>query len=118
MNVLIVDDEAIVREILATILSDNGFEVRTAESGQEGLRMLAEVPADFLITDLLMPHMSGTELLEKARQVHPDTKVILMSGHVDLDGTMAESASDAYAILNKPFDFRQLVELLSNAPSA
>ncbi len=118
MKVMIVDDEGIVREVLATILTDNGFEVQTAESGQQGLQMLAETPADFLITDFLMPQMSGVELLEQVKRVNPNIKVILMSGHVDFDGTMAESARDAYATLQKPFDFRKLMELLNAAPSA
>lgn len=118
MNVLVVDDEAIVREMLATILIDNGFDVRTAESGAEGLRMLAEMPADFLITDLLMPHMSGIELLARAKQIQPDTRVIIMSGHVDFDGSIPGSVPNAYALLSKPFDFRQLIDLLTNAPQA
>ncbi len=118
MNVIIVDDEGIVRDVLATILADNGFEVRTAESGRQGLRMLAETPADFIITDFLMPHMNGTELLAEARRIDPDVKVILMSGHVDFDGSMAHSARDAYATLNKPFDCRTLIDLLNSAAKA
>ncbi len=118
MNVIIVDDEGIVRDVLATILVDNGFEVRTAESGRQGLRMLAETPADFIITDFLMPHMNGTELLEEAKRINPDVKVILMSGHVDFDGSMAHSERDAYATLTKPFDCRTLINLLNGAAEA
>jgi DNA-binding NtrC family response regulator len=113
MNVVVVDDEGVVRDVLATILADNGFEVRTAESAEQGLDMLAEVPADFLITDFLMPQMNGTELLKEAQRVSPATKVILMSGHVDFDGALAEAARSAYATLDKPFDFRVLMDLLS-----
>jgi DNA-binding NtrC family response regulator len=118
VNVIIVDDEGIVRDVLATILVDNGFEVRTAESGRQGLKMLAETPADFLITDFLMPHMSGTELLEQAKQIDPNVKVILMSGHVDFDVSMTHSAQGAYATLNKPFDCRTLIDLLTGASEA
>ena len=118
MNVIIVDDEGIVRDILATILAENGFDVYTADSAREGLRVLDETPADFIITDFLMPQMDGVALLEAARRIKPDVKVILMSGHVDADGAMAESARDAYAVLHKPFDFRALMDLLSGAPPA
>jgi len=118
MNIIIVDDEGIVRDILATILIDNGFDVQTADSAKEGLRMLAESPADFIITDFLMPHMDGVELLKEAKRIRPDIKVILMSGHMDLDGSMTASAGDAYAVLQKPFDFRALMDLLSAAPHA
>lgn len=118
MNVIVVDDEGIVRDTLAMVLSNNGFDVLTAESGLEGLQILAHTPAEFLITDFLMPNMNGAELLEKATQIHPGVKVILMSGHVDCDDSMAESARDAYAILRKPFDFRELMDLLGNAPTA
>jgi DNA-binding NtrC family response regulator len=114
MNVVIVDDEGVVRDVLAAILTDNGFEVRTASSGQEGLDLLAAAPADFLITDLLMPHMNGTELLQQARRISPETKVILMSGHVDFEGTLSRSAQGAYATLSKPFDFRTLMNLLTD----
>ena len=112
MRVLIVDDEGVVRDVLAAILSENGFDVLTAESGPQGLDILAQTPADFMITDLLMPHMSGTELKE-AKQVNPDIKVILMSGHVDFDRPSAESTAEAYATLQKPFDFRKLMDLLT-----
>ena len=113
MKILIVDDEGIVCDVLSTILTDNGFEVQTAASGRQGLEMLAQTPADFLITDFLMPHMSGVELLKEATRINPDIKVILMSGYVDFDGSIAESASDAYAVLHKPFDFRELMDLLA-----
>ena len=116
MNVIIVDDEGVVRDVLGTILSDNGFEVRTTGSGDDALRMLAEAPADFLITDYLMPNMSGAELLRKAKEAAPDLKVVLMSGHLDFDGTIAECAHDAYATFQKPFDFRQLMDLLTGPP--
>jgi DNA-binding NtrC family response regulator len=119
MKILIVDDEGIVCDVLSAILTDNGFDVQTAPSGQQGLKMLAEAPADFLITDFLMPHMSGIELLEEAMRINPKIKVILMSGHVDFDGSVAESASGAYAVLHKPFDFRELMDLLAKgAPPA
>ncbi|MBN1918694.1 MAG: response regulator [Verrucomicrobia bacterium] len=113
MNVVIVDDEEVVRDVLAAILRENGIEVRTAESGRKGLDMLAETPTDFLITDFLMPHMNGTELLKQAQCLSPQTKVILISGHVDFDGAIAKAAQGAYATLNKPFDFRTLMDLLS-----
>jgi two-component system response regulator YesN len=115
MRVLIVDDEGVVRDVLATILADNGFDVMTAGSGPQGLDILARTPADFIITDLLMPHMSGTELLKEAKRLNPDIKVILMSGHVDFDRPTAESISEAYATLQKPFDFRKLMDLLTAA---
>ena len=114
MNVVIVDDEGVVRDVLAAILRDKGIEVRTAESGQRGLDLLIETPADFLITDFLMPRMNGTELLKEAQRLSPQTKVILMSGHVDFDGAIAQAARGAYATLSKPFDFRTLMDLLSD----
>ena len=116
MNVIIVDDEGVVRDVLGTILSDNGFDVRTTGSGSDALQMLAEAPADFLITDFLMPNMSGAELLRKAKQATPGLKVVLMSGHMDFDGTIAQCAHDAYATFQKPFDFRQLIDLLAGPP--
>jgi DNA-binding NtrC family response regulator len=118
MKILIVDDEGIVCDVLSAILTDNGFDVQTAASGQQGLEILAQTPTDFLITDFLMPHMSGVELLEEATRISPGIKVILMSGHVDFDGSIAESAGNAYAVLHKPFDFRELMDLLAKGAPA
>ena len=118
MTVIVVDDEGIVRDTLAMVLSNNGFDVRTAGSGQEGLQILAQTPAEFLITDFLMPNMNGAELLAEATRLHPGVKVILISGQVDCDDSMAKSARYAYATLRKPFDFRELMDLLAGPPTA
>ncbi len=105
-TILMVDDEDLLLTMGETILSAYGYQVLTANSGPKALEILskAERPVDLLITDLVMPIMSGRELVEQVRRLSPETRIILTSGYI-WQGEQPEHA----AYLQKPFTTQELL---------
>jgi CheY-like chemotaxis protein len=84
--VLLVDDEAMARESTAAMLSDLGFDIIEADSAEEALRLLdAGLAIDMLVTDHLMPGMSGADLARKLRDSRPDLPVMIVSGYAETE---------------------------------
>jgi PAS domain S-box-containing protein len=113
-RVLLVDDEEPVRRIAARILARHGYEVVTPDSPAEALALVspgAENGFDLLVTDVVMPHMSGTDLAARAREVHPGLKVLFMSGYSERAGEAAANG----VFLSKPFDEQSLLEKVREA---
>jgi CheY-like chemotaxis protein len=115
-TILMVDDEDLLLRMGETILSAYGYRVLTANSGQKALELLAktERPVDLLITDLVMPLMSGRELVEHVRRQSPETRVLVTSGYVWPGGKQEKAA-----LLQKPFSTQELLrrvrQTLANA---
>jgi signal transduction histidine kinase/CheY-like chemotaxis protein len=109
-RVLVVDDEAQVRKAVARLLRLDGYDVTTAASGEEALAMCRAAPApfDLLLTDVVMPGMTGSELADVVRIQSPETRILFMSGYSDgavLDhGVMQSEAT----LLRKPFSRKTL----------
>ncbi|MDW8308380.1 MAG: response regulator [Verrucomicrobiales bacterium] len=105
-TILLVDDEDLLLTMGETILSAYGYRVLTANSGAKALELIskAEKPIDLLITDLVMPLMSGRELVEQVRRLSPETRVITTSGYV-WPGDQPEQAT----YLQKPFTTQELL---------
>ncbi|MHB1847116.1 MAG: response regulator [Deltaproteobacteria bacterium] len=104
-SLLIVDDEENVRRALARALRDEGCDIRFAGSGVEALELLAVAPSDMVLSDHLMPRMTGLELMHEVRQRYPDTMRMILTGYADLE--MAISAindGEIYRFLTKPWD--------------
>jgi CheY-like chemotaxis protein len=100
-RLLLVDDDADVREIVARVLSELGYEVREAASGERALAVLGEYTPDLLIVDFAMPGMNGAEVVMAARQRNARLKTLFLSGFADTDAL--ETAVGAGALLRKPF---------------
>jgi DNA-binding NtrC family response regulator len=83
-HILIVDDEASLRQTLARILQRAGYEVTTGSDGRAGLELVASHVFDLIYLDIRMPDMSGLELLQKIHATHPDLPVILFTAQPDL----------------------------------
>jgi PAS domain S-box-containing protein len=105
--VLLVDDEESVRISTAEMLLEMGYTVRQAASGAEALRILDSWRAEFLLTDHLMPGMTGTELADLVAQSYPATHVLVVSGYADIDGLPAK-----FPRLTKPFRKHELASAL------
>ncbi|MEO6034716.1 MAG: ATP-binding protein [Verrucomicrobiota bacterium] len=105
-TILFVDDEDSLLTMGQMILSSYGYNVLTANTGQKALEIFSKSrkPIDLLITDLVMPNMSGRELMEKVRQVSPETRVICSSGYV-----RANNAEENDTYLQKPFTSQELL---------
>ncbi len=106
LTVLAVDDDRLVLMNTAFMLEDLGYRVIEAHSGTEALKVLKDQHVDLLITDQLMPRMSGIELATSARQLRPDLPVILATGYTDLETDLG------LPLLNKPFSLDQLQTLV------
>ena len=78
--ILVIDDDASVREVVSEMLRLEGHEVTIAENGREATTMLAEHDFDLVITDLIMPDKEGLELIREMKAIAPDAKIIAMSG--------------------------------------
>jgi CheY-like chemotaxis protein len=104
-TVLLVEDEALVRDLSREILEEIGYEVVVAQDGSEGLRICKEFERsiDLMITDVVMPRMSGRELAEAVATLRPDTRVLYMSGYTD-DAIVRHGILDDDAFfIQKPF---------------
>jgi PAS domain S-box-containing protein len=113
-RILVVDDEDGVREIVRRILSRHGYEPVTASSGAEALRLWQGpgIGIDALITDLVMPGMSGSQLAERLRQDRPGLPVLFMSGYTSDTLPPGKGLSEQTTLLHKPFDTATLLNKL------
>lgn len=102
-TILVVDDAEAIRKILRTMLSQMGYVTLTAEDGVEALRSIEENPAvKLVITDMIMPQMSGAELARRLAHERPDLRIIFMSGYMDDPAVRSLERSSA-CFLAKPF---------------
>jgi signal transduction histidine kinase len=109
-TLLIVEDEELVLRLAQSILEECGYKVITASNSQDALRIFSEHPEQFhlVLTDVIMPSMSGRELVEKMTELRPDIKVIYMSGYTD-DAVVRHGISyEGVAFLQKPFTAQEL----------
>ena len=105
-SVLIVDDEVVFREVLSTVLRDEGYAVRTAADGEAALRLIGEERPGLIISDVMMPQVSGVELLRRLRDAGEQIPVILMSA-----GYRERDLPEVHFVA-KPFDFDELIPLV------
>jgi len=109
-TLLLVEDEDHVRNLLAEALRLGGYKVLTAANGEEALNLLDGLDAEvhLIITDVVMPKMSGPQLAQRVRQTRPDAKVIFMSGYNDRAETFTQVFKEGGAFLQKPFTVESL----------
>jgi len=111
VRVLVVDDEPALRKTLIRILGPRGFVVTTAEDGVAALAAMERERPDVLLTDLLMPRLSGLQLLTTTKARWPQVEVILMTAYADVDTAVAAVKAGAYDFLTKPFPSNDAVAL-------
>lgn len=115
LEVLVVDDERSIRESLATYLTHCGYGVRTCGDGESGLQAFQQHPTPIVITDLVMPGLSGEELLHEVKRREPLTEVILMTGYGTIDSAVSAIKSGAYDYIIKPFKLDALLRTVEKA---
>ena len=108
-RILVVDDDAAVRTLLSRLLTDTGYEVFEASDGHAGLKIAAERPVDVVITDLVMPEGEGLETIPKLRALHPQTRILAISGAFGGQYLKAAQLLGADYALAKPVDREELV---------
>lgn len=102
-KLLIVDDEEIIRSSCIRILSAEGYSVETAGNGEEALKKLQEESFDLVLTDLMMPGISGIELLQRIKEEWPGTEVVVITGHGTVQTAVEALRRGAYDFIEKPF---------------
>ncbi len=108
-RVLVVDDEQVIREILADFLSMEGFSVRTAEDGASALEELSRTHYDLILSDLKMPKMGGLELLTQAKEKNPEVVVIIMTGFGTVESAINAMKQGAFDYVLKPFKVEDVI---------
>src|SRR5260370_5183438 len=102
-QVLIVDDEPNLRKILSAQLSRDGYDVLTAEDGEQGLAVLREHHIDLVVTDLKMPKVDGMTLLREALRESPDLPIVMITAHGTVDTAVEALKLGPFDYLTKPF---------------
>lgn len=114
-TILLVDDEEDIRDVLSITLMDIGYTVLTAENGDQAYRIFKKENPSVVLTDIKMPGMNGVELLRKIKSVDPDTEVIMISGHGDMDLAIQSLKYDAMDFITKPINHDVLEIALKRA---
>ena len=115
MKVLIVDDERAIRNSLGEILTDEGYEVDTAEDGAVALEKVGKEKFDVIFCDIKMPGMDGVEVLGKFMEMGLDAAVVMISGHADIDTAVDCIKRGAFDFVQKPLDLNRVLITIKNA---
>jgi two-component system, NtrC family, response regulator HydG len=113
--VLVVDDEDSILQSLSRILLRERFKVLTAHDGREGLDLLRKQPVNVLITDLVMPGMTGADLLKAARTIAPEVEVVVMTAYGTVENAVEAMKQGAYDFVTKPLKRAQIVGVVKRA---
>jgi CheY-like chemotaxis protein len=115
LRILVIDDEADIREALNDLLSSVGYEVSTAASGNVAVERAEREPFDLAITDLRMPGLSGVDTVAALRRIKPGLAVIVVSGYVSDESARRCREEGATRIMSKPFDIDDLLYVVEVA---
>ncbi|WP_225034881.1 sigma-54-dependent transcriptional regulator [Winogradskyella sp. SM1960] len=110
-KILIIEDEAAIRRVLVKILSEENdtYEVEEAEDGLAGIEKIKKEDYDLVLCDIKMPKMDGVEVLEAVKKVKPETPMVMISGHGDLDTAVNTMRLGAFDYISKPPDLNRLL---------
>jgi DNA-binding NtrC family response regulator len=111
-HILITDDEPLVRKSLQEILRYEGYNVSTAENGQEALEFMQKYPVDIVMADMKMPKLGGLDLLSRVKKDYPKTEVVLMSAYGRIEYAVEAMKLGAYDYVSKPIEDNQIKELI------
>src|SRR2546429_2954015 len=113
--ILVVDDEQANLDSLERIFAREGYRILVARNGQAAVETLRAEPVDVVLTDLMMPAMSGQELLRAVRAVAPDAEVVLMTAYGTVDAAVAAMKDGAYDFLTKPLKRHAVLKSVQQA---
>jgi nitrogen regulation protein NR(I) len=114
-QILVVDDEPNLRRVLSAQLERDGYEVHTAEDGEQALGILKEHHIDLVITDLRMPRIDGMELLRRAQKIDAELPVVMITAHGTVDNAVEALKTGAFDYLTKPFDQVEVRTIVAKA---
>ena len=114
-QILIIDDEKAIRKTLSEILSFEGYKIDEASDGEEGLAKFSKGTYDVVLCDIKMPRLDGIEFLEQAKAINPDTSIIMISGHGNIETAVEAVKKGAFDYISKPPDLNRLLITIRNA---
>jgi DNA-binding NtrC family response regulator len=114
-KILVVDDEQLIRWSLEQSLKKQGYEVTTAASGEDALRVLREETPDLMLLDIQLPGMNGMDVLEKVKDLEEDIIVIMLTALGVLETAVKAMRMGAYDYINKPFNLDELAIVIKKA---
>jgi two-component system, NtrC family, response regulator PilR len=117
-RLLVVDDEPSMREFLEIMLSQEGYQVRTASTGEEGVKAYRAEEPDLVLTDVKMPGMSGLDLIREIHSLDPAAPIIAITAYASADDAVRAVREGAYDYLSKPFQIEDLRIIIRNALEA
>jgi DNA-binding NtrC family response regulator len=113
-SILAIDDEKNIRHLLRNELTLEGFDVTTAKSGEEGLKLLKDKRFDVVLLDIKLPRMNGIEVLRNLKQKSPNTEVIMITGYGDIQTAVESMKLGARDYITKPFKLSELLALVND----
>lgn len=116
-TILVVDDEESICQSLKAILSDEGYQVLTAMSGEEAVNIVEEEMPQLVLLDIWLPGMDGLETLRAIKKINPQILVIIMSGHGTIETAVKATKLGAFDFIEKPLSLDKIIILVSNALS-
>src|SRR5919205_2648269 len=114
-TVLVVDDEEIMREILEAVLTREGYDVRLAASGAEGLELARALPFDAALVDIMMPGLDGIATLDELKRIDEDLAVIIITAYGSIESAIAAMKTGAFDYITKPFKNEEVLVVVRNA---
>jgi len=114
-SILVVDDEEIMREILETLLSREGYQVRLASTAAEGLELARSMPFDAAIVDVMMPGIDGIAVLEELKKIDEDLPVVMVTAFASVQTAISAMKRGAFDYITKPFKNDEVVVVVRNA---
>jgi DNA-binding NtrC family response regulator len=112
MKILVVDDEEGAQELFNIILTDEGYDVFLASSGEEALALLKDNPVNLVITDIKMPKMDGLQLLQEIRKIGCKTDVIMVTAYGEVESYLKAMSLGAAEYINKPIRIKELKRIV------
>lgn len=114
-KILLVDDDEDVRDLVERTLTDAGFEVVSAETGEVCLGLMVQEAPDMLLLDLIMPDMDGFEIMRAVRKSHPEVPVVVLSGYIEKETEEIIEGLGGTSFIRKPFSCNDLVMVVERA---
>jgi DNA-binding NtrC family response regulator len=114
-TILVIDDEEIMREILETLLTREGYQVRLASSGAEGLEIARALPVDAAIVDIMMPGLDGIATLDELKRIDEDLAVVMITAYASIESAISAMKSGAFDYITKPFKNDEVLVVVRNA---
>ena len=114
-SILVIDDEEIMREILETLLTREGYEVRLAPTGPEGLALARMRTFDAAVVDMMMPGMDGIAVLDELKKIDEEMPVLMITAFASVESAIAAMKRGAFDYITKPFKNDEVLVVVHNA---